>query len=232
MALQDKYFDAVFYAVNKTRFDEFLSFKEKTRAENNAPLLEVIPPLVEELDTFGNKESDAQKDFYSYYTQFSPIKHLRSSQKTKIKLARDYLTIILRKLQNGEKLPVSLRDFWHFYLHKQCAEFFEDHWFLLENKYTFFSQPFMKTLLKKHVYLHGAIETLENVPPVFLPMTDDKDLADSDRTFHRFPTERAAEMLAEFNVEEQPETVALQARHWAALLQKASDDTAYLLLLY
>jgi len=231
MEVLDKHFEVVFYSLNKTRFDEYLALKEKAREANNAPLLELIPAMLEELDTFANKETEVKKDFYAYYSQFSPLKNLKSSQKNKIKLAQDYLNIILRKQKANERIPVSLKDFWQFFLHRQASEFFTDHWFLLENKYTFFSKDFFAHLLRVHSFLYNAIETLDPIPPVFLPLSDDHDRSD-DRTFHLIEPLRTEEMSKQFDLTVLPEKLQLQGQHWQRLLEKSNDGSAYLLLLY
>lgn len=231
MEVLDKHFEVVFYSLDKNRFDEYLAVKEKARAEKNAPLLEIIPGMLQELDAFPNQETDAKKEFYNYYGQFSLLKNLKSSQKNKIKLVQDYLNIILRKLKANERLPVTLKDFWHFYLHRKCSNFFTDHWFLLENKYTYFSKDFFDHLLRVHPFLYAATETLDPIPPVFLPLADDPDRND-DRTVHLIEPTRTEQMSKEFDLTALPEKLHIQGNHWKQLLEKSNDGSSYLLLLY
>lgn len=228
MEMLEKYDEAVFYSLNKQKFEDFLSLREEFRANNFSRLRPLISALLAEIDNI-NQNSPAKKEFYDYYSQFSSPKNLKKSQNPKLKLRKNYLHILERQLDTGQ--PVKYQDFLDFYLHWHCSDFFSDHWFLLSNKYIYFSKDFVNILTASLPYMHQVLIDLE-LPSVFLPldrvMYGGEEWDSSD--FHQIPSEKAAEMLQEYPKIEFPEHLQMQKEVFHKILTFAASDKSYLLI--
>ncbi|MCS6905255.1 MAG: hypothetical protein RML72_09060 [Bacteroidia bacterium] len=231
MEVLEKYDEAVFYSLNKERFQDFLALREEFEANNFSRLQPLISALLTEIENI-NQNSTAKKEFYDYYSQFSSIKYLKKSQNPKLKLRKNYLHILERQLSTNQ--PVKYQDFLDFYLHWHCSDFFSEHWFLLNNKYIYFSKDFIDILTASLPYMHQVLIDLE-LPSVFLPLdkamygNDNNDNLDSG-DFHQIPLEKAAEMLEQYPGIQFPEYLKMQQEVFQKILNLAASDKSYLLI--
>lgn len=230
MEIFEKYDDVVFYILNKERFQEYQAIEAEAKVGNVTPLIPFVQKMVDDLTNFNNHMTKARKDFYDYYGQFTAIKSLKRSQTPKIKLRKNYLTILLRQWQvNPSTIPTN--EFLDHFLHWHCAEYFADHWFLLSNKYLFFSKDFFQHIKKNSSYIQKAIDDLE-LPPVFLPLDRslETDFDSEESDYHEIDATHAAELLKDFHEESLNEKFKLQIQYYKDMLQKKIEDKVYVLV--
>jgi hypothetical protein len=229
MEMLEKYDEAAFYVLNKDKFQDFLALREEFCAGNFSKLATILPAMLEAINNLNNQSISSQKQFYDYYSQFSTVKNLKKSQIPKLKLRKNYLHVLERQFKAGDK--INYEDFLDFYLHWHCSDFFAEQWFLMYNKYIFFSTDFIKLLIESIPYIQKVLVDLE-LPSVFLPLDTAifKPVTLETSDFHQIPTEKAAEMLEQFSQLKIPSPLQIQAQYFKEMLTLAATDKSYLLI--
>lgn len=231
MEFLEKYDEIVFLALNKERFEDYKTLRSELEEGIYKRADEVIPQMVEELNQLANPGAKVKKDFYDYYAQFTPIKSLKKSQLPKVKLRKNTLLNYQRKLQGGGR--IRHEEFLEFYLHWHCAEYFSEQWFLLNNKFLYFSKDFVAYLVEKTPYVRGFVDELQ-LPPIFLDLdvSPERSMNLDDDDYHLLTEEGVREMKASFDPSHFSEQHEQQVTYYQDMLQKSIDGKIYLLIKY
>lgn len=229
MEMLEKYDEAAFYVLNKDKFQDFLVLREEFRVGNFSKLATILPAMFEDINNFNNQSIPPKKEFYDYYGQFSAVKNLKKSQTPKLKLRKNYLHVLERQFKAGDK--INFEDFLDFYLHWHCSDFFAEQWFLMYNKYIFFSTDFIDLLTESIPYIHRVLVDLE-LPSVFLPLDTAiyKPVTLETSDFHQIPSEKAAEIREQLSQLKISPSLQIQAQYFKEMLTLAATDKSYLLI--